>query len=791
MIDRLELAHLAMRIVGADLERRAALIDEATAGRPELRDALVRVLASDAAEAGRDPLQELGRIFDDAVGETAEVHAGAAGESVDQSGSTIDRFLLLQRLGAGAAGVVYLAEQVTPVRRRVAIKLLHHGTGTPRLARRFRIEQRVLASLDHPGIARLIDTGVSRDGRPYIAMELIDGPGLGAFCRERSTPLRERVRMLAAVCDAVQHAHGRGVIHRDLKPGNIVVRLREGAAEPVVVDFGVARLLEPDQNPDHTQTSLDQAIGTRRYMSPEQRAGETIDVRSDIWSLGVTIEEILTERGDAEEIDPRELLPGDLARLQGAPPATMHREGAPRAAIAPRERVPRDLRWIIDRCCARRPDDRYQAAAELGADLRRYLASEPVAAAPPSLFYRSGRLLARHPVRTALALVALAAILGATAFAEAARRRLAREVEAQRALIGGTIDDVVDEIWVFMGSEEARAKLLGRFLARTQALLDLDPDDAELLETKARLLRALGYFHGDRSEHVEMARVHREALEIYERLAPDRAGDVEFIRAHAEACVRMGDALAEGVDRGPEPPGDVGTHWSRALEMQREALRRHPDHIGLRDDYLWSLLRMLSFESGEARTRQALAAVEFAEALLADQPTRELSKLALCTAHQHAGTWIASTSTPQAAAETHKHFRAALELAHELIHSQPHRGAYLRAHLYSLTMLTTGDLLDLSSPDELAALIDEQERALRGLDPERWSRVDVQETAVGALGALASAYARTGRDAEARETFRWLESVAGDPAITWTPRGRDALEHTLKKVHGTLGAAGG
>lgn len=790
MVDRYELANLAMRVVNAEPHRRTALIDEATAGRPELRDAVTRLIECASSGLDDDPLAELGRIFKLAVRDehrmegTDDADEVGGGDPFDQSGTSIDRYRLIRRLGAGASGAVYLAEQESPVKRRVALKLVHHGAGTPRLRQRFRLEQRVLASLDHPGIARLIDAGEAPDGRPYIVMELIDGPGVIAHCREEALPLRRRVQLLATVCDAVQHAHGRGVIHRDLKPGNIVMRRRDGAAEPVVVDFGVARLLDPD--PEFALTSLGQSIGTRRYMSPEQRAGETVDARSDIWSLGVTIAEVvevMPEKAGSADAEPE-----DAAVSMPSPGTSI---ASPSGAAKTRSMValPRELRWIVERCCAVDPNERYQAAAELGADLRRFLASEPVSAAPPSLFYRTGRLLARHPVRTAAAALVLLAIVGAAGYAELARARLAREVAAQRDLIIATIDDVLDEVWVFIGSEAAREKLIARLLERTDELLRLVPEDTELLQVRARLLRALDYLATDRGRSGEAMRASREALAIYERLAPERRADVEFIRAHAEAIVRVGVAVASN-HPGIESAAGAKAHFERALEMQREALARHPAHVGLRDDLCWSALRMLSYVKGEERVRRIQECIATAESLLADTPDRDLSKFIVCSAHMHAGMHFMRIEPPSAAA-ARRHMTEALRLSRELVRSQPQRGGFVKEHLAILASLVNLNLLAPRASIESGGtrqheagnagaeeVLEELERHLRALDTVQWNRGDLQEVASGALGLLARAHARAGRDAQARDTVRWVQTIANDPAISWTPRGRAMLEET-------------
>ena len=648
---RHRLAVLAARVVSAEPGERERVLEEATAGEPGLRAEVRRLIEGASGEEGDrlgDLLGELGEVFQQAMGE---------GDPLDQSGEVLDRYALVRRLGCGAYGSVYLAEQRWPVERRVALKLLHPGVGSPRVLRRFELERRVLASLEHPGIARLLDAGAAPDGRPYFVMDLIEGPGLLEGCGERGLTLGERVALMAGVCDAVQHAHGRGVIHRDLKPGNIVIAPGE-PARGVVIDFGVARLLDPGD--EHALTSLGHAVGTRRYMSPEQRAGESGDVRSDVYALGVTLGEVVSGGDDG---------------------------GASRVAA-------RELGWIEGRCCEQDPARRYQSVAELGADLRRWLAREPLAAAPPSAVYRAGRLVRRHPWPCALAGVVVAAGVGLGVSDRVARERLEREVSEQRALILATIDDVLDEVWVFVGTEGARERMVEGLMGRTEALLARRPEDPGLLRAKARLLIQRGHVLNDLTRFEEQEAACREAVGIYERLTRAGPASVELAREHAEAVVRVGDSMRLRDDN------EGSEAWFRkAHAMLEVTLAAWPGHLGVRDDLYWSRDRLMWFMPFERRAPGLLEGLAQAEALLGDDPTRVLSRYAVQNAHYRLGHWYC-TAKARDLDLARSHLGQAEAMGRALAALQPGRHAFEHMHLESLRMLVRCE--DLAGNPEAA-----------------------------------------------------------------------------------------
>lgn len=344
---------------------------------------------------------------------------------------------LKEQIGIGGFGEVYAADQLHPVRRQVAIKVLKQGQNTKQIIRRFEAERQALALMDHPNIATIYNAGETEDKRPYVSMELIKGPPVTTFCDREEYTIRERIELLIDICEAVQHAHQKGVIHRDLKPSNILVaRDPSKKAIPSVIDFGVAKAVDEPLINQTLFTAVHQMMGTPAYMSPEQtenRIGQ-VDTRSDIYALGVILFELLTGGVPFPASKEDSNLENWMRRIREneADPPSNRLESLPHGPLQSRIREIRgDLDWITLKALEKDPDRRYQSAQALADDLRRHLDHEPVVAGPPSQWYRFGKLVRRHRVATAFtaALVAaiLAGLLGTTMMflsAEAARDEL-------------------------------------------------------------------------------------------------------------------------------------------------------------------------------------------------------------------------------------------------------------------------------------------------------------------------------------------------------------------------------
>lgn len=364
-------------------------------------------------------------------------------------GDQVGPFQINRVLGEGGFGVVYHAEQLRPIRRSVALKVLKPGMDSREIIARFEGERQALAQLDHPGIATILDAGVTDQGRPYFAMEYVPGISITTYADEHRLSIAQRVELMLEVCDAVQHAHLRGIIHRDLKPANILVSRDTGAAtattNPVVgarvriIDFGIAKARTPGAGSARTMDGT--FLGTPEYMSPEQAGslGVDVDTRSDIYSLGVVLYELLTGRLPIEaptrETNPLELIamvrerepakPSDriaaqtkqtsFADLGYDPRGIAVRRGTDVAAL--RVELARDLDWIVLKCLEKDRERRYTTARDLASDLRRYLTGEAVLASPPTLGYRATKFVKRHKLLVGAASAVGVALVAGTAAA--------------------------------------------------------------------------------------------------------------------------------------------------------------------------------------------------------------------------------------------------------------------------------------------------------------------------------------------------------------------------------------
>ena len=334
-------------------------------------------------------------------------------------GESIGNYKLLQEIGEGGFGVVYMAEQIQPVRRKIALKVIKPGMDSKEVVARFEAERQALALLDDPNIAKLLDAGTTNAGRPYFAMELVHGVPITEFCDQNKSSLGERIDLFLQVCRAVQHAHVRGIIHRDIKPSNILVTLHDGKPVPKVIDFGVAKALNQQLTEKTLFTAYGQVVGTPQYMSPEQAemSGLGIDTRSDIYSMGVLLYELLT---GAPPIDKDRLLSSGYAEMiriirEEEPPRPSKRVstlGGSSTIVAKQRSVESrglerslagDLDWIVMKTLEKERDRRYESVRDLADDLRRHLAQEPVAARAPSVGYRLKKYIVRHRVLVGVA----------------------------------------------------------------------------------------------------------------------------------------------------------------------------------------------------------------------------------------------------------------------------------------------------------------------------------------------------------------------------------------------------
>jgi non-specific serine/threonine protein kinase/serine/threonine-protein kinase len=430
------------------------ILGEAMSRPPSERDAfLERACAGDAAllAEARSLLKEANATSFEAVTAKLGARVGRAASDLKQLPKQIGPYQILGLLGEGGMGVVYHAEQTSPIRREVALKLARTGLRGESARARFDAERQALAVMDHPNIARIYDAGAIDDGVPYFAMELVRGDPITSYCDAQHMDVDARVVLFSKVCRAVQHAHVKGVIHRDLKPSNILVSVIDGAAEPRVIDFGIAKAIAATADTETMHTAFGSVIGTLEYMSPEQAGGQAVDTRSDVYSLGVILYELVTGALPFESAALRKAGPAEAQRLirDTDPPTPVRRfsETPTRESVAKArstdarslEKYLRDdLGWIVLKAIEKDPARRYQSASDFAADLDRLRAHQPVDAGPPSRRYRASRFVRRHRtgvVAGSAVLVALLAgiTLATTGFVRAKRAQERAEVEAVRA----------------------------------------------------------------------------------------------------------------------------------------------------------------------------------------------------------------------------------------------------------------------------------------------------------------------------------------------------------------------
>ena len=462
------------------------------------------------------------------VGLTHTHHVGSSDEI------NVGPYRLLEQIGEGGMGEVWLAEQVGPLRRQVAFKVIKAGLDTAQVVARFEAERQALALMDHPAIAKVFDAGATSQGRPYFAMEYVRGESLSAYCDRQRLNIRDRIDLFVHLCEGVQHAHQKGIIHRDLKPSNILVTEQDDRPVPKIIDFGIAKAISQPLTDTPLHTSLVGFVGTFEYMSPEQaNLSRDIDTRTDIYSLGVILYELLT---GLPPLDRQKLFAGGLddvrrtiretetprpsTRVTGLPSdsaanATSRGTEPSRLAAALRG----DLDWITLKALEKDRARRYATVGDLAADLRRYLANEPVLASPPSMTYRVGKFVRRNRVMVgaAAALAIVLALAGVAVAVQARRIAVERDRANAEAATAKQVSDFVVGLFKVSDPGEQANTLTARELLE-RGVANIERDLAAQPEVQARMMQTMGTIFTTLGLYERAERLLTQAVETDRRL---------------------------------------------------------------------------------------------------------------------------------------------------------------------------------------------------------------------------------------------------------------------------------
>ena len=562
-----------------DSSERAAYLDSVCGSDKVLREEVESLLTSYEQVDGLLPSPELDTgITQDSSG------------ILEGSGIEIGRYKLLEKIGEGGFGVVYMADQTRPISRRVALKIIKLGMDTKEIIARFEAERQALAMMEHPNIAKVFDAGATETGRPYFVMELVKGIPLTEYCDNNNLDTQQRLELFIDVCKAVQHAHQKGIIHRDLKPSNVMITLHDGKPVPKVIDFGIAKATGQRLTEKTLFTRFAQMIGTPEYMSPEQAefSGLDIDTRSDIYSLGVLLYELLTGVTPFDGKKLREAGYVEMQRIireqEPIKPSTKlstlgetltdvarHRKVAPEAL---RKLIRVDLDWIVMKTLEKDRTHRYETAHALAEDIERHLRHEPIAAAPPGTVYRIRKFLRRHRAKVVMCSAAAVIVVGLLLVGTAYIRFRSEQIRSDHIKSIALVEDLITGGEYQRALSEIKPILSSRFvgleakLLNARILLELQSPDASV-EQLLTLLQ-------ERSEiaanaHFLLARIYLESA----------AGD-PHMKYKAEVHLQHGEQLLPRTAEAYLLRAVIAQTIQETLGWLNEALQLDPSNYGAR-----------------------------------------------------------------------------------------------------------------------------------------------------------------------------------------------------------------
>ena len=565
---------ICFAVLDREPDERSAALRELCAGDDELRRD-VEVMIADACREESVYVAASPRAVATPAG-ISPLAALAGGGAADWKPEVIGEFRIVRIVGEGGMGVVYEARQQEPS-RTVALKVIRPGLATPEVLRRFRQEAHALGRLQHPGIAQIYETGTADTPfgpQPYFAMEFIRGQSLRAYAEQHHPSVRHRLELIARICDAVHHAHQRGLIHRDLKPSNILI---DDTGQPKVLDFGVARLTDSDLHATH-QTDLGQLIGTLAYMSPEQVTADPLelDIRSDVYALGVILYEQLAGR-----------LPYTISTRIPEAVKTIQQEDPQRLSSVSRS-YRGDLETIASKALEKDKNRRYGSAAALAADIRRYLGNEPISARPASATYQLQKFARRHrALMTGIVAVILALTAGIVATTrEALRARRAEGLAEARAVEAGEQRHRAEAQTVISDNERKRAEAeeLRASAAAAVAATERDRAKSRLQDIRRLAGSFLFEFHdGIKDLPGSMnARelVVKRALEYLDRLSGEPDQDVDFRRELGDAYLRIADIQGHPFSPSLGRSADALVSYRKARDIFESIARDSPSDRG-------------------------------------------------------------------------------------------------------------------------------------------------------------------------------------------------------------------